>query len=243
MEKVAINAVMAPPVRRRRSSACVLRLPSCPVEAAGVEEFAMHGLLATTSPGRAHGRGSGPLAERVGMNSGGTCALRATGRTSRSAGRSSSPSAKPSAAAKPGEEDRATHGQAGKLRLLLRRADRGLAVGAALGGARPSRGRDRGHADGDRGPARARRASWRASRTCPFAGQHPLARDLAHPPAQLRVAGERAPGPLRSRLGSRSITIPPSSSPHQVRRTAGRGHQQRAARRRRPRAIARDPCS
>ena len=94
VEKVAINAVMAgcPPQ--------ALPVVLAAVEAACAEEFAMHGLLATTYPAGPTVVVSGPLAERIGMNSAATPSGRATAPTSRSAARSSSRSAT-SAAASP----------------------------------------------------------------------------------------------------------------------------------------------
>ncbi len=108
VEKVAINAVMAgcpPPA---------LPVVLAAVEAACVEEFAMHGLLATTYPAGPTVVVSGPLAERVGMNSGGN-ALGQGNRANLTIGRALQLTVRNIGGGKPGEEDRATHGQAGKL--------------------------------------------------------------------------------------------------------------------------------
>jgi hypothetical protein len=108
VEKVAINAVMA---------GC--RGPELPivlatVEAACAEEFALHGLVATTHPAGPTVVVSGPLAAQAGMNSGGNC-LGQGNRANSTIGRALQLLVRNVGGGRPGEEDRAAHGQAGKL--------------------------------------------------------------------------------------------------------------------------------
>src|SRR5829696_2494948 len=108
VEKVAINAVMAgcPPE--------TLPIVLAAVEAACSEEFALHGLIATTYPAGPTIVVSGPLAERAGMNAKGN-ALGQGNRANLTIGRALGLAARNLGGGKPGVEDRATHGQAGKL--------------------------------------------------------------------------------------------------------------------------------
>lgn len=108
VEKVAINAVMAgcPPE--------ALPVVLAAVEAAAVPEFALHGLLATTMPVGPLVIVSGPYADRIGMNSGGNC-LGQGNRANLTIGRALQLVVRNVGGGKPGEEDRATHGQMGKV--------------------------------------------------------------------------------------------------------------------------------
>jgi hypothetical protein len=108
VEKVAINAVMA------GCAGPELPIVLAAVEAVCDEAFAMHGLLATT-----HSSGpvvvvSGPLAETAGMNSG-VNALGQGNRANLTIGRALQLTVRNVGGGKPGVEDRATHGQAGKV--------------------------------------------------------------------------------------------------------------------------------
>jgi hypothetical protein len=108
VEKVAINAVMA------GAAPEYLPVILAAVEAACQEEFALHGLIATT-----HSSGptivvSGPLADEIGMNSAGN-ALGQGNRANLTIGRSLQLVARNVGGGKPQVEDRAAHGQMGKL--------------------------------------------------------------------------------------------------------------------------------
>jgi hypothetical protein len=108
VEKVAVNAVMA---------GCpddVLPIVLAAVEAACAEEFALHGLVATTYPAGPTIVVSGPLAAEVGMNSGGNC-LGQGNRANSTIGRALQLVVRNVGGGRPGEEDRATHGQPGKV--------------------------------------------------------------------------------------------------------------------------------
>jgi hypothetical protein len=108
VEKVAINAVMAgcPPE--------ALPIVLAAVEAACAEEFALHGLIATTYPAGPTIVVSGPLAETAGMNAHGN-ALGQGNRANLTIGRALGLVARNVGGGRPQVEDRATHGQAGKL--------------------------------------------------------------------------------------------------------------------------------
>jgi hypothetical protein len=108
VEKVAVNAVMA---------GC--RGPELPivlaaVDAACADEFALHGLVATTYPAAPTVIVSGPLATEVGMNASGN-ALGQGNRANLVTGRALALVVRNVGGGRPGEEDRATHGQPGKL--------------------------------------------------------------------------------------------------------------------------------
>jgi hypothetical protein len=108
VEKVAINAVMA---------GCpgeTLPIVLAAVEAACDESFAMHGLLATTYPAGPLVVISGPLATRAGMNSAGNC-LGQGNRANTTIGRALQLVVRNVGGGRPQHEDRATHGQPGKL--------------------------------------------------------------------------------------------------------------------------------
>jgi hypothetical protein len=108
VEKVAINAVMA---------GCAG--PELPIVLAAVhgacrEEFAWHGLIATTHPAGPLVIVSGPYAERAGMNSGGN-ALGQGNRANATIGRALQLTGRNVGGGRPGVEDRAAHGQPGKV--------------------------------------------------------------------------------------------------------------------------------
>lgn len=108
VEKVAVNAVMAgcPPE--------ALPVVLAAVEAACRPEFALHGLVATTYPAGPTVVVSGPYADEIGMNSGGNC-LGQGNRPNLTIGRALQLVVRNVGGGKPGEEDRAAHGQMGKL--------------------------------------------------------------------------------------------------------------------------------
>jgi hypothetical protein len=108
VEKVAINAVLAgcPPA--------ALPVVLAAVEAAAAEEFALHGLVATTYPAGPTIVVSGPIAAEIGMNAAGN-ALGQGNRANLTIGRALGLVVRNLGGGKPQVEDRATHGQAGKL--------------------------------------------------------------------------------------------------------------------------------
>ena len=108
VEKIAVNAVMAgcPPE--------ALPIVLAAVEAACVDEFALHGLIATTYPAGPAIVVSGPLSAEVGMNAHGN-ALGQGNRANLTIGRALGLVARNLGGGKPQVEDRATHGQVGKL--------------------------------------------------------------------------------------------------------------------------------
>jgi hypothetical protein len=108
VEKVAINAVMAgcPP-------------PTFPIVLAAVEAvcdpaFALLGLVSTTHPSGPLVVVSGPLADKVGMNSAGN-ALGQGNRANATIGRALQLVVRNVGGGRPQQEDRAAHGQPGKL--------------------------------------------------------------------------------------------------------------------------------
>jgi hypothetical protein len=108
VEKVAINAVMAgcpPPV---------FPIVLAAVEAACDPAFALLGLVSTTHPSGPLVVVSGPLADRVGMNSAGN-ALGQGNRANATIGRALQLVVRNLGGGRPQEEDRAAHGQPGKL--------------------------------------------------------------------------------------------------------------------------------
>ena len=108
VEKVAINAVMA---------GCpdeVLPIVLAAVEAVGEEAFALHGLVATTHPAGPLVVVSGPLAAQVGMASDGNC-LGQGNRANLTIGRALNLVVRNVGGGRPRREDRAAHGQMGKL--------------------------------------------------------------------------------------------------------------------------------
>src|SRR5438034_1346454 len=108
VEKVAINAVLA------GCPAEALPIVLAAVEAACVESFAWHGLIATTYPAGPTVVVSGPLAADVGMNAGGN-ALGQGNRANLTIGRALQLVGWNVGGGRPGIEDHATHGQMGKL--------------------------------------------------------------------------------------------------------------------------------
>jgi len=108
VEKVAINAVMAgcPPA--------VFPIVLAALEAACQPEFALLGLVSTTHPAGPLVVVSGPLAEAVGMNSAGN-ALGQGDRATLTVGRALALVVRNLGGGRPREEDRAAHGQPGKL--------------------------------------------------------------------------------------------------------------------------------
>jgi hypothetical protein len=108
VEKVAINAVMA-----GAAPEC-LPVILAAVEAACQEEFALHGLVATTHPAGPTVVVSGPLADEIGMNSAGNV-LGQGNRANLTIGRALTLVVRNVGGGKPQVEDRAAHGQMGKL--------------------------------------------------------------------------------------------------------------------------------
>jgi hypothetical protein len=108
VEKVAINAVMA------GCSGSELPIVLAAVEAACREEFALHGLLATTAPPGPLIVVSGPYSQRAGMNSG-VNALGQGNRANSTIGRALQLTVRNVGGGRPGREDRAAHGQPGKV--------------------------------------------------------------------------------------------------------------------------------
>ncbi len=108
VEKVAINAVLAgcPPD--------ALPVVLAAVEAACAEEFAWHGLIATTHPAGPTVIVSGPYAEQIGMNAAGNC-LGQGNRANSTIGRALQLVGRNLGGGIPQREDRAAHGQAGKV--------------------------------------------------------------------------------------------------------------------------------
>jgi hypothetical protein len=108
VEKVAINAVMAgcPPN--------VFPIVLAAVEAACDPGFALLGLVSTTHPSGPVIIVSGPLADEVGMNSAGN-ALGQGNRANATIGRALQLTVRNVGGGKPQKEDRAAHGQPGKI--------------------------------------------------------------------------------------------------------------------------------
>jgi hypothetical protein len=118
VEKVAINAVMA---------GCpdeALPIVLAAVEAACVDEFALHGLVATTYPAGPTVVVSGPLAAEVGMNAGGNC-LGQGNRANLTIGRALQLVVRNLGGGRPQVEDRAAHGQMGKVASCFAELDDG----------------------------------------------------------------------------------------------------------------------
>ena len=112
VEKVAINAVMAgcPPA--------VFPIVLAAVDAACDPAFALLGLVSTTHPSGPLVVVSGPLADRVGMNSAGNV-LGQGNRANATIGRALQLVVRNVGGGIPQEEDRAAHGQPGKLSSCL----------------------------------------------------------------------------------------------------------------------------
>jgi hypothetical protein len=112
VEKVAINAVMA------GCAGPELPIVLAALEAAGREAFALQGLIATTAPAGPVVIVSGPYAERAGMNA----EINALGQGNRSnatIGRALQLTIRNLGGGRPGREDRAAHGQPGKVGLAF----------------------------------------------------------------------------------------------------------------------------
>ncbi|HET6392660.1 MAG TPA: thioredoxin family protein [Blastococcus sp.] len=108
VEKVAVNAVMAGCLPEH------LPVVLAALEAACTEEFALHGLLATTYFSGPLVVVNGPIARRVGMNSG-VNALGQGNRANATIGRALQLVVRNVGGGRPGEIDRATLGNPGKL--------------------------------------------------------------------------------------------------------------------------------
>jgi hypothetical protein len=118
VEKVAINAVMA---------GCrpeYLPVVLTAVEAACTGEFNMHGLLATTWASGPVVIVSGPVARRIGMNSGGNV-LGQGNRANATIGRALQLVVRNVGGGRPGGVDRATHGNPGKYTFCFAEDERG----------------------------------------------------------------------------------------------------------------------
>ncbi len=108
VEKVAINAVMA------GCAGPELPIVLAAVEAACRDGFALHGLIATTAPAGPVIVVSGPYSQRAGMN----CEVNALGQGNRAnstIGRALALVIRNVGGGRPGREDRAAHGQPGKV--------------------------------------------------------------------------------------------------------------------------------
>ncbi|MGH9134871.1 MAG: thioredoxin family protein [Ilumatobacteraceae bacterium] len=126
VEKVAIAAVMA---------GCLPEyLPwiLTAVEAACTDEFNMHGLLATTMPVSPVIVCSGPGTRRIGMNSG-INALGQGNRANATIGRALQLVVRNVGGGRPGEVDRATHGNPGKLSFCFAEDDVASPIGTLAG--------------------------------------------------------------------------------------------------------------
>jgi hypothetical protein len=95
------------------------------VEAACRPEFALHGIVATTHPAGPLAVVSGPYAERIGMNAGGNC-LGQGNRANLTIGRALQLVVRNVGGGRPGVEDRATHGQPGKVGLCFAERSDGM---------------------------------------------------------------------------------------------------------------------
>jgi hypothetical protein len=118
VEKVAINAVLA---------GCrpeYLPVVLTAVEAACTSEFNVHGLLATTWASGPVVIVNGPIATRIGMNSGGN-ALGQGNRANATIGRALQLVVRNVGGGRPGGVDRATHGNPGKYTFCFAEDERG----------------------------------------------------------------------------------------------------------------------
>ena len=132
VEKVAVNAVLAGCLPEH------LPLVLAAVEAACTDAFNVHGVLATTFPAGPVVVVNGPLARAVGMNSGGN-ALGQGNRANATIGRALQLVVRNVGGGRPGEVDRATQGQPGKLSACFAEAEDGspfepLAQSRGVGG-------------------------------------------------------------------------------------------------------------
>jgi len=108
VEKVAVNAVMA------GCPGPTLPFVLAAVQAACRPEFALHGLVATTHPAGPTVIASGPLADAAGFNAAGNC-LGQGNRANLTVGRALQLVVRNVGGGRPGAEDRAAHGQPGKV--------------------------------------------------------------------------------------------------------------------------------
>jgi hypothetical protein len=108
VEKVAINAVMA------GCAGPELPIVLAAIAAACREEFALQGVVATTAPPAPVVVVSGPYAEQAGMNAGGNT-LGQGNRANSTIGRALQLTIRNIGGGRPGREDRAAHGQPGKV--------------------------------------------------------------------------------------------------------------------------------
>ena len=118
VEKVAINAVMA---------GCkpeYLPVVLAAVEAACTEEFNIHGLLATTMPASPVLIVNGPIRRAIGMNGGGNVFGQGN-RANSTIGRALQLVVRNVGGGRPGEVDRATHGNPGKLSFCFAEDEEG----------------------------------------------------------------------------------------------------------------------
>lgn len=118
VEKVAVNAVMAGCLPEH------LPVVLAALEAACTEEFALHGLLATTYFSGPMIVVNGPIARRIGMNSG-VNALGQGNRANATIGRALQLVVRNVGGGRPGEIDRATLGNPGKLTFCFAEREEG----------------------------------------------------------------------------------------------------------------------
>ncbi len=118
VEKVAVNAVMAGCLPEH------LPVVLAALEAACTEEFALHGLLATTYFSGPMIVVNGPVARRIGMNSG-VNALGQGNRANATIGRALQLVVRNVGGGRPGEIDRATLGNPGKLTFCFAEREEG----------------------------------------------------------------------------------------------------------------------
>ena len=116
VEKVAVNAVLAGCLPEH------LPVVLAAVEAACTDAFNMHGLLATTWSAGPLVVVNGPVRRAIGMNSGGN-ALGQGNRANATIGRALQLVVRNVGGGRPGEVDRATHGQPGKLTACFAEAE------------------------------------------------------------------------------------------------------------------------
>lgn len=118
VEKVAVNAVLAGCKPEH------LPVVLAAVEAACTDEFNMHGVLATTMPVGPVVIVNGPIRRAIGMNSGGN-ALGQGNRANATIGRALQLVVRNVGGGRPGEVDRATHGNPGKYTFCFAEDEEG----------------------------------------------------------------------------------------------------------------------
>jgi hypothetical protein len=210
------------------------------VEAVCNDEFNMHGLLATTMPVGPVLVCSGPGTRMIGMNSG-VNALGQGNRANATIGRALQLVVRNVGGGRPGEVDRATHGNPGKLSFCFAEADDESPFGTLAGHSRRfPRARRRAH--------RVRRRGARASSTSSRATPESLAGSLAAACARCTTPSwcwrstrsssqpRARPGLRRRRLGPRPPAVRAPHAPHHTRprararrRRHRRGHPGRAS--------------